>query len=675
MKPTALTVDALAVSPFNVRTNAEDATSVDALEDSIAACGLLEPLVVHRLAGLKASEVRASDPERPKGAAWGVLAGGRRLRAIRNLIEVGRLPAEWPVPVTALDLDPATDAAAIIELSAAENILRRELRPYEIHAAIARAADEGASLAEIAATLGQRDQVIARHLRLGRLDPEIFAALAAGRISHEQAQAYAATEDHALQRATWTHFGGASGHVHLSAASLRAHMKVGDYELARLLRFVGLEAYRQAGGTFELDLFFDGPEDRGRVVDEGVLRELAEKRLEQARGVLRAFARDSDLRFVAKRPDEDLAIVGPVTMGEFYKPANTTGRFPEGSVCFLEITAAGELLHSFWWESRKAKAAAAKGDAPQHEPATTNPATVRDDGGFDTIGNYAAAQAARAAVRDEHGLTADGLHVMRSLRREILRALLVDDSTLGGTLGRDYLVWSQLRQELGRDRAPAIGARGLAGVRFGSDDLEPRDFVAPFLDETHAHAIWSAAVESIAGRAWLAEDVAPADAFTLYVGASELEKSQAAAILAGLALLRSANVPGWRIPPHDVLAQRANGDDAMIRELWSPTPMFMGLLPKLKRLEHAEPFVDPTAFKSWVKKDDKTIAGATAAALDPATHSDPSIAAGAAKWVHPLLRFTAHPEEPHTGVSKGPEDSDDERELEPAIERELDPAS
>ena len=92
-------------------------------------------------------------------------------------------------------------------------------------------------------------------------------------------------------------------------------------------------------------------------------------------------------------------------------------------------------------------------------------------------------------------------------------------------------------------------------------------------------------------------------------------------------------------PRVDALAELLGIDDAAIRRAWSPTPAFMALFPKLRRLAHAQPFVDPAAFKTWAKRDDRTISAATSAALDPATHSDPVIARAAGKWVHPLLAF------------------------------------
>jgi ParB family chromosome partitioning protein len=630
-----VTIDRLAVSPLNVRTNREDAEATEALEASIEARGLLLPLVVHPL-------------REEAQAEFGVLAGGRRLRALQRLVGAGRIPADTPIPIVVRDLDPAE----ITELSLAENLLRRELRPYEVHAAIARASGQGATVEEIAANIGQRVQWVEQQLRLGRLAPEIFEAYASGKISIDQARAYGATEDQELQRAAWTHFSARrefDRHPH----HIRAWLKVDDRELQRLLRFVGDEAYRGAGGRFELDLFADGP-DRGRIVDEGTLRELAENKLAHLRSDLRRRTGRSDLRFAVEPPqhngypDQHLSFEPP-------RPRRTAGeqriQLPDGAdvIATIEITESGEAQIAWWWSSRKAKRdaerkAAVSGDpagiAQPARPVVTRTGSVIDAGeAFDASNNFTVAQAARAAVKDEHGLTADGLHVMRSIRREILRGALCANALGGGSLGQDYIVWAQLRQELPRGsgahsiRAAHTGARGLVANWSGSEDAEPVDAVQPHLDEARAHTLWETTLCAVKDHpAFVTTD--PADAFSEFYGAGEAFKRVAGAVLAGLAMLRSANVPGWRVAAHDRLAELAGVDDAAMRELWQPTPAFMALFPKMKRLELARPHVGAEHFRAWHKLSDPILTGATAGALEQAQG-----------WVHPLLSFGVAPEQ------------------------------
>jgi hypothetical protein len=111
-------------------------------------------------------------------------------------------------------------------------------------------------------------------------------------------------------------------------------------------------------------------------------------------------------------------------------------------------------------------------------------------------------------------------------------------------------------------------------------------------------------------------------------------KRLAGAVLAGLAMLRSANVRGWRVAVHDRIAELGCAHDCALRELWEPTPKFMALFPKLKRLELAQPHVEPTYFRDWHKKSDSVITGATAGALKLS-----------ASWVHPILSFNVDAEQ------------------------------
>jgi len=493
----------------------------------------------------------------------------------------------------------------------------------------------GASPEEIALNIGQSERWVEQQLRLGRLVPEIFAAYVDGAIGIDEAQAYAAAEDADLQRAAWRYFKSAHD-WNRSARHIRAWLKVGDRELERLLRFVGDGPYREAGGRFELDLFADGP-DRGRVVDEGKLRELAENKLAHLRTDLRQRTGRSDLRFAAEPPqlhgsaDQSLAFE-PKTSG---KGAAKRIELPHGDViATIRLNDAGEAKVSWWWANRKAKRQAGRdghGDVPA-VPVTTGGRAIDAGQALDARTNYSGAQTARAAVKDEHGLTADGLQVMRSIRRELLRTVMCAEALGGGTLGSDYVIWSQLRQEFrSGDRAAQTGTRGLASGWNGSEDAEPCDVVKPHLEESDAHRAWKTTVEGLKLHdAFVLED--HADAFTAYFLAPAKLKRLAGAVLAGLAMLRSANTPGWRVAVHDRLADLAGATDASLRELWEPTPKFMALFPKLKRLELAQPHVAAESFTTWHKQSDLVLTGATAGALKLAP-----------AWIHPLLSFNVTP--------------------------------
>lgn len=614
-------VSQLVVSPANVRTNREDAENVGALKASIRTVGLLLPMVVHHMPAGNAAE-------------FGVLAGGRRLRALQELIAEGVLPEDHETDVMVRDLTPAL----ITQMSLHENLLRRDLRDYEVNAAIARAYDEGSTVETIAENIGQRPVWVARQLRLGKLEPSIFAAYVEGRISSEQAEAYAATEDRDLQQAAWTHFAALHDYDR-TPQKIRAYLKIGDAELERLLRFVGLQAYENRGGRMELDLFTDGPE-RGRICDEGILRQLAENKLAHHREAIRAKTGRSDLRFVGAAPGAHGYADQTLELFPGVGKKGASLELPAGDVVVtVSVRNDGEVETRYWWASRKAKregegtAQAGKSGAKVY---TAIDSRVVAGEAFDSSANPSHAVAARAAVKDVHGVTGEGLHVMRSIRREVLRAILADDADQSGTLGRDYVIWAQLRAELSKSvREAHVGARGLSNMWRGSEEAEPAEFVAPFVEDAEAHAVWTHAVDRIAAEPFM-QCESPEESLIAFVGAPEVTKRRAGAVLAGLALLRSANTPGWRVGSHDALATLAGITDADIRRYWTPTPRFMALFPKMRRLELAQPHVDEESFREWHKLNDQVLTGATAGALQQNLG-----------WVHPLLSF---------GVATAPED-------------------
>ena len=238
-------------------------------------------------------------------------------------------------------------------------------------------------------------------------------------------------------------------------------------------------------------------------------------------------------------------------------------------------------------------------------------------------------KAARASVKDEFGLTADGLQIARSIRRTLLRALLVSDASQGGSLGRDLVAWSQLRQELSDDRWSKVGARGLASEwGYGAEDQEPGDKVAPYLAEMPAQTLWLQAVARVSQEPFMTIGD-PAEALEAYFLAPDPVKQIAEAVLAGLALARSLKAPGWDLATHDLLATLAGGDDASLREGWEPTEDFIGMLPKLKRLELAVPYVGRGQTAEWAKLKDAEITRAVTQVL----RDQPD-------WIHPLLSFS-----------------------------------
>ena len=624
-----VTIDQICVSPLNPRRNDEDVNDTAWLEESILAGGLIYPLLVHSMHGYEPSWPDDSN------AKWGAFEGGRRCRAIHRLVQRGQLPADWPVIISVRD-DIA--GAELIELSLVAALTPRGLHDWEVDASIVQAAEQGHSVDDIVRQTGQTERWVRQRLRLGRLVPEIFDAYAAGELSIGEAEAYAATEDHDLQLAAWDHFRD-DPHFSNTPNLIRAFLKFSDREESRLLAFVGENIYRAADGGYELDLFADGP-DRGRVTDPALLRGLADNKMGLIRQVIRRRSSRSDLTFALESPkaasgSTDWSLSLGIDAFDDDKPIE----LPDGEVAaVIDVEDDGTWAAHFWRPSKAAKRRAETPDEllDQDEEISDRSAGSQIYGHTITSGEALGAdqesyaRVARAAAKDEHGFTADGLQVARSMRRTLLRALIVSDASNGGTLGRDYVTWSQLRQELSGTRWQQTGTRGLTGEgAWGGEDAEPTQKLAPHLADMPAQTLWLQALERIAQEPFITiED--PAEAFEGYVDALEPVKNLAAAVLAGLALVRSANVPGWRVAAHDRLAGMACGIDSTLREGWDPTEEFIGLLPKLKRLELAEPIVGRQQTTEWSKLKDGEITKAVAAVLRDADC-----------WIHPALSFNA----------------------------------
>lgn len=620
-------VDQLTLSPFNVRSNQADATATAALEASILADGLLHALQVHPLNPVM------SDPAAP-GAQWGVFAGGRRLRSIRNLIGRGALPPDYGVRV---DVHAGYSDGQLIEKSLAENMLRRDLRDYELCAGIARAYDKGEKIEAIAAALGQDPSTVKRWLRIGQLAPPVFDALSAEQISLDQARAYGAIEDDQLQVAAFEHFQPLPA-WEKTPDKIRAWLKVGDRELDRLLRFVGEQAYRDAGGAYALDLFADDATQRGRVTDEALLRRMAEERLAGARADLRRRA-GREVRFVPRPPQNewdfaDHSLHIDAKPGEDYAII-----LPEGDVVgCLTIGEAGEPEVSWWWASRAAKYGNAKTEYRDRSTTSGVDLAAQPPGAALLYARSPAALEANAAIREEEGLAAETVEIMKSMRRAILRAALVDEATeRSGAIGRDYFIWSQLRAQLVIGQpAQALGVVALHGLDVGPEGS--RAFVAAM----PATQRWGLAISRLTQRPFISNPDLPA-AFRAYITEPEDVKDLAGAVLAGFTLRRSLAAPGYDLPIHNELAAFLDLHDAdRVRSYWTPTEALLERIPVKQRLAIAEPFVERAAFAPWVRQKGAEI---TRLVLGVVTGKSEgmreSIGALAARWVHPLLAFSS----------------------------------
>lgn len=219
----------LYIHPLNPRLDPPQA-EIDALATNIRELGLIQ-----NLAGL-----------RGEGGKVGVIAGGRRLRALAQLQDDERFAT---VPVKLAD-DEATAAV----WAAAENSLRSALHPAdEIHE-YAMLREKGVSEAAIAIAFGVTKAHVKRRLRLAGLPEPVLAALRADRIGLTEAAVFVLCDDPVRIEEVLAQIGGHPGRY--SEDSIKRLLKAGAVrDTDCRVRFVGVPTYREAGGRISTDLF------------------------------------------------------------------------------------------------------------------------------------------------------------------------------------------------------------------------------------------------------------------------------------------------------------------------------------------------------------------------------------------------------------------------------------
>lgn len=225
----------LHLSPANVRKN-DSQLFIDELAANIAENGLLQNLVVAPMA-------------KPKGH-YCVTAGGRRLRAINRLVELGQWAKDINVDCRSLQ----GDAAQQSEVSFAENFMQLKMTVTDEIRAFKHFINEGSDVDGIARRLGLTRRHIEARLRLADLAAPIFAALDEGTITLDIAKAYASTASHERQLMVWEQMANHwQGNNADTIRRMIAHASLPS--TSPIARYIGEEAYREAGGRIESDLF------------------------------------------------------------------------------------------------------------------------------------------------------------------------------------------------------------------------------------------------------------------------------------------------------------------------------------------------------------------------------------------------------------------------------------
>ena len=171
MKNAQLSLDQLEIHPQNVRAGTSyDEDGLAALAANIEAFGLLQPLVVQALA---------------TRGRYGVVAGGRRLAALKRLAEAGTDDLD-KVPCRVLPKD-----AAVTPASLSENAMQEVMNPIAEFEAFVAMVDEGRAIDNIALVFGTTVRSVKERLRFGRVHPDIRAEARQGAITLDAMKAFA----------------------------------------------------------------------------------------------------------------------------------------------------------------------------------------------------------------------------------------------------------------------------------------------------------------------------------------------------------------------------------------------------------------------------------------------------------------------------------------------------
>ena len=156
----------LTVAAINSRTHGAS-EGLASLAASIKAQGVLQPLLVRPLA---------------EGDRFEIVAGQRRYLACRQLAQDA--PVE-PLPCFVL---AATDDAAALEISLAENVERLPMEPFDQHEAFAKLVKLGQGVDAIAARFGVTERLVKQRLALANLTDAIKREARKGEIGIADAQ-------------------------------------------------------------------------------------------------------------------------------------------------------------------------------------------------------------------------------------------------------------------------------------------------------------------------------------------------------------------------------------------------------------------------------------------------------------------------------------------------------
>jgi ParB family chromosome partitioning protein len=257
----------LVLSQANVR-RVKAGVSIEELAEDIARRSLLQSLSVRPVLNANGEET----------GMFEVPAGGRRYRALELLVKQRRMAETQPVPCIV-----RTEGIAE-EDSLAENVQRAPLHPLDQFRAFQTLREKGLTEEDIAARFFVSAAVVKQRLKLVAASHKLLDVYAEDGMTLEQLMAFTVTNDQARQEQVWAALAHSCNKEpfyirrQLTAGAVRAPEK--------RAQFVGIDAYKAAGGIVMRDLFEH--DDGGWLEDTALLERLVIQKLKSEAETVRA---------------------------------------------------------------------------------------------------------------------------------------------------------------------------------------------------------------------------------------------------------------------------------------------------------------------------------------------------------------------------------------------------
>lgn len=266
-KPVSLAIGDLVAHPANVRARSPESTApenIAHLKASIAVLGLLQPLLVQKT-----------------GDKFGVLAGGRRLAALLEL--VADKSAKGFTARTQIDCRLiAEDCDVTTAMSLAENITQAPMNAIDEFEAFARMMEvDGQTPETIAKTFGTTVAAVKGRLRYSLIHPEIRAAARAKSITLDAMKAFADHPSQAVQKEVYEALAREDGHV--QAYVVRQALKSRGVQAGDDIGAFVREEYAARGGAIAADLLDEHSVLEDMALVEAILLEKLHAAAEEVR--------------------------------------------------------------------------------------------------------------------------------------------------------------------------------------------------------------------------------------------------------------------------------------------------------------------------------------------------------------------------------------------------------